>query len=112
MLFLREQGQSFLDHPVREQISGLLTEDSNLHGRVIHGYRVPGGIDWLFRNADRGTFDVPPVVRKRDAYTAFYDRFMEYFGPFDHVCLMKGADHKVAPLVTPDFARFEEGNLL
>ena len=35
-----------------------------------------------------------PDVRKLDAYTPFYDRFMEHFGPFDHVCLLKGADDR------------------
>ena len=35
-----------------------------------------------------------PEIRKIDAYTPFYDRFMEYFRPFDHVCLLKGADDR------------------
>ena len=35
-----------------------------------------------------------PEIRKIDAYTPFYDRYVEYFGPFDHVCLLKGADNR------------------
>jgi hypothetical protein len=35
-----------------------------------------------------------PDIRKTDEYTAFYGRFMDYFGPFDHVCLLKGADNR------------------
>ena len=35
-----------------------------------------------------------PEIRKIDAYTPFYDRFMERFDPFDHVCLLKGADDR------------------
>ncbi|MCU0856930.1 MAG: hypothetical protein MUC65_00810 [Pontiellaceae bacterium] len=35
-----------------------------------------------------------PDIRKTDEYTAFYDRFMDYFGSFDHVCLLKGADNR------------------
>ena len=35
-----------------------------------------------------------PDVRKIDAYTPFYDRYADYFGPFDRVCLLKGADDR------------------
>ena len=35
-----------------------------------------------------------PGLRKIDAYTPFYDRYVEYFKPFDHVCLLKGADNR------------------
>ncbi|MBP7830480.1 MAG: hypothetical protein KA248_11230 [Kiritimatiellae bacterium] len=35
-----------------------------------------------------------PAIRKIDEYTAFFDRYMNYFGPFDHVCLLKGADDR------------------
>jgi hypothetical protein len=35
-----------------------------------------------------------PDIRKIDAYTPFYDRYMDYFGPFEHVCLLKGADNR------------------
>ena len=35
-----------------------------------------------------------PEIRKTDAYTPFFDRFMAHFAPFDHVCLLKGADNR------------------
>ncbi|HOW98236.1 MAG TPA: hypothetical protein PK634_10655 [Kiritimatiellia bacterium] len=35
-----------------------------------------------------------PAIRKIDEYTAFYERYMDSFGPFDHVCLLKGADER------------------
>ncbi len=33
-------------------------------------------------------------IRKMDAYTPFFDHYMDYFGSFDHVCLLKGADNR------------------
>lgn len=35
-----------------------------------------------------------PGLRKIDGYTPFFDRYLAYFGPFDHVCLLKGADNR------------------
>lgn len=35
-----------------------------------------------------------PAVRKIDDYTSFFDRYVEYFAPFDHVCLLKGNDDR------------------
>ena len=35
-----------------------------------------------------------PEIRKIDAYTPFFDRFIAHFRPFDHVCLLKGADNR------------------
>lgn len=35
-----------------------------------------------------------PGIRKTDEYTAFFYRFMDYFGSFDHMCLLKGADNR------------------
>lgn len=51
MLFLREQGYAALDNQVAEQVLGLLDDDSNLHGRMIHGCRVLGGLEYFLQHA-------------------------------------------------------------
>jgi UDP-N-acetylmuramyl pentapeptide phosphotransferase/UDP-N-acetylglucosamine-1-phosphate transferase len=50
MLFLSERRYAAVENPGHEQIVGLLDDDSNLHGRLIHGYRVLGGPDYLLEN--------------------------------------------------------------
>ena len=58
---------------------------------AMNGYFTSG---FFIRNLADRFLAGRPDIRKIDAYTAFYDRFMEYFGPFDHVCLLKGADNR------------------
>lgn len=75
MLFLREQKYAILDNPVREQISGMLDEDSNLHGRLIHGYTVLGGIDWLQHHGDEVIFE--ELVIAEDLLPEDRDRLLD-----------------------------------
>jgi FlaA1/EpsC-like NDP-sugar epimerase len=35
--------------PVTRRIVGLIDDDTNLHGRIVHGYKVLGGGDSLLR---------------------------------------------------------------
>ena len=35
-----------------------------------------------------------PHIRKIDDYTPYFDHVMEYFGAFDHVCILKGSDNR------------------
>jgi UDP-GlcNAc:undecaprenyl-phosphate GlcNAc-1-phosphate transferase len=44
-LFLREQVYEDSNVNSRVQIVGMLDDDSNLHGRLVYGYRVLGGIE-------------------------------------------------------------------
>lgn len=57
---------------------------------ALNGYFTSGFTDRL---ADR-FLQAHPSIRKVDDYTPFYDRMMEYFGPFDHVCYLKGSDQR------------------
>ena len=68
---------------------------------AMNGYFTSGY--FLHHLADRYLAD-HPGIRKIDDYTPFYDRYMEYFGPFDHVCLLKGTDERNdTKLVIPVF---------
>ena len=58
---------------------------------AMNGYFTSGF--FIHNLADRFLAE-RPGIRKIDAYTPFYDRYMAYFGPFDHVCLLKGADNR------------------
>lgn len=58
---------------------------------AMNGYFTSGF--FIHNLADRYLAD-RPEIRKIDAYTPFYDRFMERFDSFDHVCLLKGADDR------------------
>jgi UDP-GlcNAc:undecaprenyl-phosphate/decaprenyl-phosphate GlcNAc-1-phosphate transferase len=44
-LFLHERSLSPVAEQARRRIVGLLDDDRDLHGRLVHGYRVLGGID-------------------------------------------------------------------
>ncbi len=57
MLFLQEHGYAALEGQGREHIAGLLDADTNLYGRLIHGYHVLGGMDWLLQEAGAVPFD-------------------------------------------------------
>lgn len=35
-----------------------------------------------------------PNIRRIDDYTPYFQHFSDYFGPFDHVCILKGADNR------------------
>ena len=58
---------------------------------AMNGYFTSGF--FIHNLADR-FLAARPGIRKIDAYTPFYERYMAYFGPFDHVCLLKGADNR------------------
>lgn len=47
MVFLLERSYALPGEPNDFDIVGLLDDDRNLHGRVVHGYRVLGGIEAL-----------------------------------------------------------------
>jgi hypothetical protein len=55
---------------------------------ALNGYFTSG---FFHQIAHRLQADRPDVAWVDD-YTPFYSALMDYFGPFDHVCLMKGAD--------------------
>lgn len=58
---------------------------------AMNGYFTSG---FFVRNLlDRALAGRPPLQRTDD-YTPFFDRFMEYFGAFDRVCLLKGGDDR------------------
>ncbi|HOW98235.1 MAG TPA: hypothetical protein P5567_07775 [Kiritimatiellia bacterium] len=69
MLFLREHRYAALENPPREQIVGLLDDDSNLHGRLIHGYRVLGGLDFFQKQAASLGVDELVLVKDLDPET-------------------------------------------
>ncbi|MCU0856926.1 MAG: hypothetical protein MUC65_00790 [Pontiellaceae bacterium] len=62
MLFLHEHRYASIETPQREQIVGMLDDDSNLYGRLIHGYRVLGGMDWLLQKSGDLPFDELVIV--------------------------------------------------
>jgi FlaA1/EpsC-like NDP-sugar epimerase len=45
ILFLREQIYQDANVNQRVQVVGMLDDDTNLHGRLVYGHRVYGGID-------------------------------------------------------------------
>lgn len=63
MLFLHEQRFAALDAQDSEQVVGLLADDSNLHGRMIHGIPVIGGLAFLGQQAARLKPDEVVVAR-------------------------------------------------
>jgi hypothetical protein len=57
---------------------------------ALNGFFTSGFFNLL---VDR-FLDDKPNVKKIDEYTAFYGYLMDYFGNFDHVCILKGADNR------------------
>ena len=57
---------------------------------ALNGFFISGFISRLMERflADN------PQVSAIDDYSLFFDRIMQYFGEFDHVCILKGADNR------------------
>jgi UDP-N-acetylmuramyl pentapeptide phosphotransferase/UDP-N-acetylglucosamine-1-phosphate transferase len=51
-LFVRMQSFEVGETPVSRRIVGLIDDDTNLHGRIVHGYKVLGGGDSMLRLVD------------------------------------------------------------
>ena len=67
---------------------------------ALSGYFISG---FAHRLADRYMASVPGI-QKVDAYTPFFNRLLEYFGAFDHVCVLQGAEKRTeARYIVPIF---------